>query len=208
MTHEQAQSLKDDIAYMRALAEEGRKTPLLGGAILVTAGLVFGLASVAHWAVVADVLDVGMEVLAGIWLAAMVVFIGALVVLNAKLARKPGARSPANRAAGAAWGAVGGAVFVLAVSMGFVAWRTQSDVAAYLFPSVILALYGTGWAVSATMSERRWMRTVAIGSWIGAPAVAWLTGSPTQYLAYAAALILFAFVPGLVMMREEPSEIV
>jgi len=208
MTQEQAQSLKDDIAYMRALAEEGRKTPLLGGAILVTAGLVFGLASVGHWAVITQTLAVGPEALAVIWLGAMAVFVAALIVLSVRLKRKPGALSPANRAAGAAWGSVGGAVFVLAISMGFVAWRTQSDIASYLFPSVILALYGTGWAVSSAMSERRWMTWVAVGAWIGAPAVAFLAGSAEQYLAYAAALILFAFVPGLAMMREEPSEIV
>jgi len=43
------QSVRDDIAFMRALAEEGRSTPLLGGAIMLTAGLVFGGASLAHF---------------------------------------------------------------------------------------------------------------------------------------------------------------
>ena len=43
MTRDQMQSVHDDIAYMKALAQEGRQAPLLGGFILISAGLIFGL---------------------------------------------------------------------------------------------------------------------------------------------------------------------
>ena len=39
---DQNQAIRDDIAFMRALAEEGRQTPLLGGSVLVAVGLIFG----------------------------------------------------------------------------------------------------------------------------------------------------------------------
>uniref|UniRef100_A0A0N4Z1H6 Peptidoglycan glycosyltransferase n=1 Tax=Parastrongyloides trichosuri TaxID=131310 RepID=A0A0N4Z1H6_PARTI len=47
MTRDQVQSVHDDIAYMKALAQEGRHAPLLGGRILIIAGLVFGVAALA-----------------------------------------------------------------------------------------------------------------------------------------------------------------
>ena len=36
MTRDQVQSVHDDIAYMKALAQEGRQAPLLGGRIPVS----------------------------------------------------------------------------------------------------------------------------------------------------------------------------
>jgi len=38
------QTIQDDIAYMRALAQEGRHAPLLAGPVLVTAAVIFGAA--------------------------------------------------------------------------------------------------------------------------------------------------------------------
>ena len=35
-------AIRDDIAFMRALAEEGRNGPLVGGPMLLAAGLSFG----------------------------------------------------------------------------------------------------------------------------------------------------------------------
>ena len=39
---DQNQAMRDDIAFMRTLAEAGREGPLNGGSILVAAGLIFG----------------------------------------------------------------------------------------------------------------------------------------------------------------------
>ena len=71
-----------------------------------------------------------------------------------------------------------------------------------------LALGGLGWSVSANMTGQKWLHVVAIGAFAGAPALAWLAGDPVQYLAYAAALFLLMCVPGMVLMRKEPSDIV
>ena len=77
-----------------------------------------------------------------------------------------------------------------------------------IFPSLIFALYGSAWAVSATMSGQKWQWYLAIGSWIATPLIAFLIGSPLMWLGYAAGLFLFALVPGLILMRQEPAEVV
>lgn len=208
MTDEQMRSVRDDIAYMRGLAHEGRKTPMLGGSILIAAGLIFGAASVGHWAIVSGVIALPEQALSGVWLVATAIFFVALVVLRLQIGRQPGAFSPVNKAAGAAWMGVGIGIFVMAIAMSIIAWKVQSAVPVLLFPSLIFALYGAGWAVSAKVSDKKWMWWLAIGAWAGAPLIALLTGEPEQYLAYAAGLLLLTTVPGVIMVREEPDEVI
>jgi len=209
MTDDQMQSVKDDIAFMRALAAEGQRTPLLGGRILAAAGLIFALASIAYWAMIVEIIDLphGWGSF-GIWMGALALFLVVLTILNRGIARKPGAGSPTNRASGTAWMAVGLSILAMAISYAATGYKLQSELVMATFPSVIFALYGAGWAVAAAMTGKRWLWGVAIGSWLMAPVLGWFADGPEQYLAYAAALVLLTFLPGLVLTRQEPSDIV
>lgn len=208
MTHDQMQDVRDDIAFMRAMAQEGRKTPMLGGSILIAAGLIFGSASLVHYAILGGLIDLSNAAPSVVWLVALVTFILALTVLNLRIGRKPGVYAPVNKASSAAWMGVGLSIFTMSISIGVVAFKVQSELPALLFPSLIFALYGVGWAVSATMSDKKWLWLLAIGAWIAAPAIALLTGQPEQYLAYAAGLLLLTVVPGIAMVRQEPAELI
>lgn len=208
MTEDRIQSLKDDIAFMKALAEEGRRTPLLGGSILVSAGLIFGFASLGHWAIVADVLAVPGWGLMALWTVAAAAFMIALYLLSGRAARKPGAGSPTNQAANAAWAGVGGSVFTLAVALVIISIRLQTDVFSVVFPSLIFALYGAAWVVSGSMARTAWVNWVGYGCWAAAALVAFFAGDSAQYLVYALCFVFFVTVPGLFLMREEPSDLV
>ena len=70
MTDDQTQSLHDDIAYMRAMAQEGRNAPLLSGPIMVAAGIIFGTASLVQWAIQTGMVDVSPWAQLWVWLAA------------------------------------------------------------------------------------------------------------------------------------------
>lgn len=208
MTRDQVQSVHDDIAYMKALAQEGRRAPLLGGSILIAAGLVFGLASIAAYGIDSGILSVSPVAYAFLWGGAGLIFFAVLMLQVRRTTGRPGANSVVNRAGGAGWMGVGLAIFVMALAMTVVSWKTGSDVSFMLFPSLIFALYGSGWAVSATMSDQKWQWTLAISCWIAAPLIAFLTGSPLMWLAYAAGLFLFALLPGVLLVRQEPSEVI
>lgn len=208
MTKDQIQNVRDDIAYMRAMAEEGRKAPLLGASILISAGLIFSAASLIAWAGQTGTAGVTVEASNWIWLGSMILFVVALTVLSRRLGGKPGIMSPVNRAAGTAWMGVGLAIFVLALSMAIITWRFQSGEVMAIFPSLIFALYGSGWAVSAAMSDKKWLWWVTIGAWVGAPLIALLTGDPAQYLVYAAGLLLLTVLPGVILIRQEPAEVI
>jgi hypothetical protein len=77
-----------------------------------------------------------------------------------------------------------------------------------LFPPVILSLYGGAWLITAGLSDRGWPRLVGFGAIAAALLTAWMVGQVEQWLVYAVGLILFAAVPGYVMMREAPSQTV
>ncbi|MDP1737029.1 MAG: hypothetical protein Q8L23_06280 [Caulobacter sp.] len=206
MTDEKIQTLKDDIAFMKALAQEGGSAPLLGGSILVAAGLIFGGASVVHWAVLTGILAVTPWAFPILWVAALGLFLVTLTILNRRLRGKPGAGTPGNRAAGTAWAAVGWTIFAISLSLMIIAIRAQSEIPMLVFPSLILGLYGMGWSVAAAMSGKRWIWLTAIGSYAGALVVAWFAIDPVVYLVYGAALLLLATLPGYVLMRQEPSD--
>jgi len=209
MTDDKMQSVKDDIAFMRALAAEGQRTPLLGGKILAAAGLIFAAASLTYWAMIVEIINLphGWGSF-GIWMGALALFLIVLTILNRGIARKPGAGSPANRASGMAWTAVGFSIFAMGVSYAVAGYKLQNETIMVTFPSVIFALYGAGWAVAAAMTDKKWLWWVALGSWAMAPLLAWFADGPEQYLAYAVALILLTFLPGVVLTRQEPSDIV
>ena len=208
MTNDPMQAIRDDLAYMRALADEGRRAPLLGGSILVAAGLIYGTASLAHWAVMAGLLDLPRSSLGLIWGVAVAAFLIALFVLKARLGGKPGAAAMANRVSGAAWGGMGGASFAIGLSLFAAVFKTGDWIFMALFPPVILALYGAAWIVGAALSDRPWMKWVAAGSFAAAVGCALLIGEQAQYLVYAVSFLLLSVAPGLALMRQEPAEVV
>ena len=206
--NDQIQTLKDDIAFMRAMAEEGRSAPLLGGAVLTSAGVVYALASLAQWAVLTQTVAVSYKVLPYMWLAAMLISMTLLAVFKRRLAGAPGSASPANRAARFAWKGVGQAIFAIGAAMFIAVWKTQDYNLINFSPSIVLALYGVAWTVGGLMIPASWVRFVAWGAFAAAVLMALLIGDVKVWLAYAAALLLLTAVPGVVLMRQAPSDVI
>lgn len=194
-----------DIAWLKGLAEEGAKAPVRGGSILFAAGLIFGTGSVAHWLIVAEILTVPSSVFGALWGVTALVYLAALVVLIARLKRQGGVETAANRAFGIVWSALGWGLFSLFMSLivSDLARAGESDIAEWslVIPSIIMAFYGVGWAVSATMTRSRPLWALALASFATAPVLAVLSGTSWQYLAYAVALFGLMALPGFLLMR-------
>jgi hypothetical protein len=197
------QSLRADVAYMRGLAEEGRRAPLLGGSISVAAGLIYGAASLGHYAVVTDRIGEGPTwSLLAIWLGAGAVMGLAVWLLTPATRDRPGAASAGNKAASLAWMSIGWSIGAVFLAFFVAASRTGEWVIMDLLLSVALAFYGAAWGVSAGMSGARWLWLVSLGSLASAVGLAFLVGRPELYLAFAAGLLFWAVAPGLLMMRQ------
>lgn len=195
-----------DIAWMRRLAEEGGKAPMQGASILFAAGLLYGLASLFQWAVMAGLLPLAAQDALSIgWIAATLLFFVALAVVTVRLKRRPGVVTTANKASGVAWSAMGWGIFALFTSVAVVGYRLGAPASAAfvaLVPSIIMVFYGIGWTVSAVMQKSRPLWLLSLGSYVAAPVLALFTGDPVQYLAYAAALFLLMALPGFLLMRQ------
>jgi len=202
------QSVREDIAFMRALAEEGRSTPLLGGAVMLAAGLVFGGASLIHFAISATGAHLTPWIYPILWIGAGVVFTVALQLIKARYRGRAGAQSPGNRAMRAVWRGVGAAIFSLFVAFAVAAWKLDNPVVFALMTSGILALYGAAWTLAAQMSDHKWMNWFALISFAFAALMPLMLDDSRIFLVYAAALGLTAALPGAILMRQEPSDIV
>lgn len=200
------QGLREDVAFMRGLAEEGRNAPLLGGDIAVAAGLIYGGTSLITYAGLKGLFGLTGEAIGWSWLAAGVVFALVLVLSVRRQKGERGAATAANRANSAAWGWVGLAIAVLFGGFFLAASRTDEWIVMTMLAPVILALYGAAWGVAGAMSGRAWIKGVAVLSVALSLAVAWLAGTEEQWLLYGVALLLTAFVPGLILLRQARQE--
>jgi hypothetical protein len=204
------QALRDDISFMRALAEEGRATPMLGGSILLAAGLIFGgVQGLGLAALQLGLLRDHPALSVYLPFGAMAVFLAALSLLRRGLGARPGAHSPVNRATGSAWRGVGVAIMVLVAAFMLTSWRFADWRVFAVFPSVIFALYGAGWLVSAAMTRIGWMALVAYSSFGVALGIAALSDRVViASTLEAASLFLLVALPGYLLMRQAPSDIV
>lgn len=195
-----------DIAWMRNLAQEGAAAPLRGGDILLAAGLMFGLASVANWLVMSGLTPwAPREALNLIWPVTTIAFVAYAILQGRRKASEGGVRTFANRASATVWSSVGIAIFILFVSIAVIGWRLGGDFQVFVFsliPSVIMVFYGMGWAVSATMMRSGFLWRLSIASFVAAPVLAVFTGSALQYLAYAACLFGLMALPGWLLMKK------
>lgn len=202
---DQNQTLQHDLEYLKALAKDGRDAPILGGSVLVVAGLSFSGASVAAYLLQSERIAADPSWRGWVWFIALGVFLLGLWVARRRTVRQPGLLAPSNRAVGGVWQAVGWSIFAMSLSICAMSWRQHSFAPTLFFAPYIMAVYGIGWAVAATMARKLWIWLVAIGCFAATVVMGALAGDPEQYLAYAAALILLAAAPGAMLMRGEPA---
>ena len=203
MTREE---LLQDLAYARNLAEEGRQAPLIGGAYLVMFGVLLALAYGAQYAALTGVFPLNNVGL--VWLAFGAAAVIGSLLLRGRVRAMPGAASVANRTDRTVWQAVSWAIlFVVAgaIARG-IAYGDYSATNAIMAAG--FGLYGVALYSTASLSGHMWLRAFAWLSW-SASFTMWLfLGQPWAYLAAAAGAVLVLLVPGLIMMRREPSAVV
>ena len=195
-------NLQSDIDYMKSLAESGARGPVKNGATLFWAGLLYGAAAVGQYAMAIGWLPRTQVIAVSLWFGASIVF--GIIAFTFGRGRNRIEGPVSNRAVNSVWSAVGIGIVMFIVCTAIVANLNNSfQPISYLMAPVVLLMYGMGWWVSGQMSGTGWLKLVSAGCFLGAPALAFLGDRPEQLLAYAVALLLFAMVPGLVLMRAE-----
>ena len=196
-----AEQAHADLAFMRALVEEGGRSQIAGGNALLWGGLLYGFQCLVQWAQVIGLVHLSDR--------AMLVFINGvtvvfLVVLGIVLwrDRKTSQRGVGTRAVNSAFGGAGLANLVLLISFGVVATRERSLTIWLLYPATLSVVLGSAWYVAFMIRRRTWLLAVSIGWYATALGLAVLTRSYGAYtLLFAVALFVLMALPGAVMMR-------
>lgn len=197
-----AHSAREDIAFMRNLAEQGANRPIFGGAALVAAGLVYSAACAANWLVIVrPIADPGVWT-GWIWGTAVAVQILAVSVMRVRFrGLRAGPIDRTNRVFAFVWKGVGLAIMSCLASFFLAAWIGHELQLFAATPTVILALYGVGWTATASSSNERWTWGVAILSYLLAIASGALIGNVNLVLLFAPALLLLLALPGAMLIK-------
>ena len=199
-THEQTGG-ESDLAALRALAEEGRDRPLLGGREFVVFGLAIAFASAVHGAIVAGWLPLPPSALAIVWF----VVIGGAVFVTRMTRSGHTAVGVANRVEWEVWRAGGWVLAVLAI--GILAHAMLTGVEGYrlfaLMPPVTFGVYAIALAASSAAARADYLRPYAALSVAFVALTVMLASTVWLYWAAAVGALVVSVLPGLTLLRRE-----
>jgi hypothetical protein len=202
-------SLSSDLAYVRDLAEAGQNAPLLGGRFLAMWGGLVTVAYVGHFLIATDAFGLPSFAFLVLWLGVGIVGgLGQFLLVNS-LRDKPGGSSTGNRVQGVLWTTSGIFLFVYFVGLMARVFFTGEGVEGFYWSvPMVLGLYGIGQFVTGAMTGNSALKFAGIAAFAGVLAATFLTGTEYIWLVGAASAFAAVFLPGLLMMRAEPSETV
>jgi len=207
------EALAGEVAYVKALAEEGRNAPLVGGVLYVIWGVLMALAALGTYATITKAIDLPFIGGLWFWVAAFVAGWVFSFIIGARSKTKPGALTVGNKTARAAWIAVGVFMSLFWISAMIFQGRLAASgfegrfLYGLMFP-IAFGLYGIAFFATSVAARLDWMRGFALASWIFSVAALYFIGDARQFLVGAAGSLVCAALPGALLMRREPSEIV
>jgi hypothetical protein len=195
-----------EIDYLRTLAEEGRSAPLLGGGHLAAYGALTTLAYLGHWSVLAFHLP--PTTFALVWSGYAISMMIAGFLMNRRIRTRPGSGSIGNRIERSVWFAAGLGIFAAFIGAAVRSVVKANGAEMDLIAPVVFAAYATGLLTTGRIVGNRALIAAATLAYAFAGAAVALVFTPTLYLVTAAGAFATLVVPGLILMRREPSEIV
>lgn len=202
-------SLSSDLAYVRDLAEAGQNAPLLGGRFLAMWGGLVTLAYTGHYLIATGAFGLEPSAYWIMWLAIGAVGGIGQYLLVSSVRDKPGGASAGNRVQSILWTTSGMFLFVYFVGLMARVYFTGEGVEGFYWSvPMVLGLYGIGQFVTGAMTGSTALKFAGIAAFAGVLAATFLTGTEYIWLVGAASAFAAVFVPGLMMMRAEPSETV
>lgn len=202
-------SLSSDLAYVRDLAEAGQNAPLLGGRFLAMWGGLVTLAYTGHYLIATGAFGLPPISYLVLWLGMGLVGGLGQYLLVASMRDKPGSASTGNRVQSVLWTTSGFFLFVYFVGLMARVFLTGEGVEGFYWSvPMVLGLYGIGQFVTGAMTGSAALKFAGIAAFAGVLAATFLTGTEYIWLVGAASAFAAVFVPGLMMMRAEPSETV
>jgi hypothetical protein len=201
------QSLADDLAYIRDLAEGGQRAPLVGGRFLAWWGGTITLAYVGQYLILSRVLDVPLGWIGWMWVLLIVFgYAGFWALLLTFPRSKPGMGSAANRVSSMIWLGGGMTLFAFFTAAFIRAAFLVGSADPFLWSvPFVVGIYGICQLTTGLMGQSKpliWAGWIAI---VSVAAAVLLVGRTEIWLLGAVVAFLTVFLPGIILMRNEPS---
>lgn len=203
-------SLTEDMARARALAEEGRQAPLIGGVIYVVWGMMIALCLLLNWAIGTRVLALSNWAVPAIWFVGMGTAGLVSSAIGRRLALRSGAVGIGNSVSTKVWNASGAFLglfsAILFLNLLVLSPHSKGSNIGFgfaIFQPVCFGVYAVAMAASAEAAKSDLLKTfskIAFGAMVVTAA---LIGRSEQLLAGAASALVVLVLPGLILMRRE-----
>jgi hypothetical protein len=201
------QTLAEDLAYVRDLAEAGQRAPLLGGRFLAWWGGLTTLAYLCHYGIISGAIVAPPVSLAILWIGYAVLGVGGSHFLKATISKdKPGASSTGNQVTTLVWKSAGlllgayfmGAIFDVMVNNGnYIAFVRSLP--------LVIGIYGLALYVSGKMAGNRVLTLAGQVALVATVPAVVLAARPEAWLLGAGVAAFCVLLPGILLMRNEPS---
>jgi len=205
----------EDVRLARALAEAGRRAPLLGGEVYVTWGLAVAAGLVVNWAIVVKAIAVSSWTIALSWFVLM----SAAGLISARiqnsLAGRTGAVGIGNSVSSAVWRAAGAFLGVFALTLFAAGLVSPFDPGASgaergrwisagfsMFTPASFGVYAIAMEASSAAAQAPWLRVFSRLSFASMAVLIVMANSPSQLLIAAGCAIMVLALPGALMMRQ------
>lgn len=192
-------SAREDLAFLRALADDAGAPPTMLGLHLLAVGAIYGANLIGIWAVSVFGVSLPEGWLMWSWAPGTALYLPVCLWISLKSRRF--AMGPTARVFLAAWIAVGLIALPIVIVMEIARARTGIAFTA-IWPALSFLLYGGAWAALGIIRRKSWHGAVALGCLATAIAGALLIDDPAGWLVMGVGLLLFMAAPGFALMRQ------
>jgi hypothetical protein len=199
-----AESTREDLRYVRQLAESGAHAPLLGGRFMAWWGLLLTAAYVAHHLALAGAIGDGTTIFPLIWGSFGIFGLGGQLLLARSMPGKAGAGSAGNRASRVAWCTAGLAIASMVAGATAAATSGAGPATFDWIVPVAFAVYAYALLVTGALAKSRVTMAAGAGAIVMVGLYTAFIHSPDRYLLAAAGIFLTVLVPGLLLLKAEP----
>jgi len=200
---------KDDLEYIREMADAGAHAPLLGGRFLAWWGGVITLAYGLHYLIASGRMGAGPETIGFMWMGMITLALAGYFLLGLLFPKdKPGTSSPGNRA-DIVWMAAGFSIFAFFMGAlpATVSGAMPPEAFNYSLP-LVFAVYACSLMVTGSLARNRVLTTAAWAAIVLVGATTFLALQVEVYLVAMVGVFSCAFVPGILLLKSEPKSVV
>ena len=194
------ESARDDLAFMRALADAPDKPNMAMGQAFLAAGIIYGFQGLVQWGASIGVIPLSGTPYLAFVISCTLAFLAVMLVITLKN-RQHRSSTAVRRAYEAAFQGAGIANICLVIVFTAATVRSGDGGIWYFYTPFIYALQGAAWFLAFRMRKRTWLGLVSLGWYVGAVALGLTAYSSSYVLVIALSLILLLAGPGWIMLH-------